>query len=147
MFRFHWFHVRIIRYSSYDLLIPRIHVYSYVPRIYTGERPLRVKQCVREKLGLVFSRKIRTLAEKTVLTVGYHTQSHTLDISQYQVVSSLCSTVAPPFFFFCTHLLSSFWTSRGHRCRPVSPPGTCLQFLSRILVGFSNPTTRRFFIE
>ena len=26
--------------------------------------------------------------------------------------------------FFCSHLLvlSSFWTSRGHRCRPFSPP-------------------------
>ena len=26
------------------------------------------------------------------------------------------------FFFFLTLLLSSFWTSRGHRCRPFSPP-------------------------
>ena len=28
------------------------------------------------------------------------------------------------FSFFFTHLLllSSFWTSRGHRCRPFSPP-------------------------
>ena len=25
------------------------------------------------------------------------------------------------FFVFFTHLLSSFWTSRGHRCRPFSP--------------------------
>ena len=25
------------------------------------------------------------------------------------------------FFFFRTLLLSSFWTSRGHRCRPFSP--------------------------
>ena len=48
--------------------------------------------------------------------------------------------------FFHTHLLSSFWTSRGHRCRPFPPPGSCLQFLSRI-TGFSNPTARRFFIE
>ena len=46
-----------------------------------------------------------------------------------------------PFFFFA-HLLSSFWTSRGHRCRPFFPPGTCHRFLSRI--GFSNPTARRF---
>ena len=43
-----------------------------------------------------------------------------------------------PFF-----ILSSFWTSRGHRCRPLFPPGSCFQFLSRI--GFSNPTARRFF--
>ena len=42
-----------------------------------------------------------------------------------------------------TSLLPSFWTSRGHRCRPCFPPGSCLQFLSRI--GFSNPTARRFF--
>ena len=26
------------------------------------------------------------------------------------------------FFFFFTLVLSSFWTSRGHRCRPLSPP-------------------------
>ena len=26
------------------------------------------------------------------------------------------------FFFVNTHLLSSFWTSRGHRFRPFSPP-------------------------
>ena len=25
-------------------------------------------------------------------------------------------------FFFLTLLLSSFWTSRGHRCRPFPPP-------------------------
>ena len=48
-------------------------------------------------------------------------------------------------FFLFTLLLFSFWTtSRGHRCRPLSP-GSCLQFLSRI--GSSNPTARRFFIE
>ena len=49
------------------------------------------------------------------------------------------------FFFLHTHLFSSFWTSRGHRCRPFPPPGSCLQFVSRI--GFSNPTACRFFIE
>ena len=56
-------------------------------------------------------------------------------------------TIKPALFCFCfsTLLLSSFWTSRGHRCRPLSPLGSFLQFLSRI--GFSNPTTRRFFIE
>ena len=31
------------------------------------------------------------------------------------------------YFFFVTLLLSSFWTSRGHRCRPFSA-GFCLQF-------------------
>ena len=25
------------------------------------------------------------------------------------------------FFFFCTLVLSSLWTSRGHRCRPLPP--------------------------
>ena len=49
------------------------------------------------------------------------------------------------FFFFFSLLLFSFWTSRGHRCRLFPPPGSCLQFLSRI--GSSNPTARRFFIE
>ena len=60
--------------------------------------------------------------------------------------SSIFSSEVPKFFFFFhTHLLCSFGTSRGHRCRPFSPPGSCLQFLSRI--GFSNPTACRFFIE
>ena len=50
------------------------------------------------------------------------------------------------FFFFLTLLLSSFWTSRGwSQVSSLLPPGSCLQFLSRI--GFSNPTARRFFIE
>ena len=40
------------------------------------------------------------------------------------------------FFFFGTLLLSSFWTSRDHRCRPsLPPPGYCLHFFLRI--GFS----------
>ena len=34
------------------------------------------------------------------------------------------------FLFFHTLILSSFWTSRGHRCRPFSfPPGSRLQFI------------------
>ena len=45
-------------------------------------------------------------------------------------------------FFFLTLLLSSFWTSRGHRCRPFFPPVLAFNFLSRI--GFSNPTASRF---
>ena len=49
------------------------------------------------------------------------------------------------FFFFHTHLLSSLWASRGHRCRPCSPPVLAFIYLS--CIGFSNPTTRRFFIE
>ena len=44
-------------------------------------------------------------------------------------------------FVFSRFYFSSFWTSCGLRCRPFSPPGTCLQFLSRI--GFSVPTARR----
>ena len=34
------------------------------------------------------------------------------------------------FFFFLTLLLSSFWTSRGHRCRPSSP-----RFLPSIFIA------------
>ena len=44
-------------------------------------------------------------------------------------------------FFLLSILLSSFWASCGLRCRPFSPPGTCLQFLSPI--GSSIPTARR----
>ena len=32
------------------------------------------------------------------------------------------------FFFFHTHLLSSFRTSRGHRCRPFFPPVLAFNF-------------------
>ena len=45
------------------------------------------------------------------------------------------------FFLLHTHLLSSFWTSRGHRCRPFSPPVLALNFYR---IRFSNPTARRF---
>ena len=48
-------------------------------------------------------------------------------------------------FFFRTLLLSSFLKSRDHRCRPFPPPGSCLQFLSRI--WFNNLTARRLLID
>ena len=32
------------------------------------------------------------------------------------------------FVFFCTLLLSSFWTSRGHRCLSFSPPVLAFNF-------------------
>ena len=33
------------------------------------------------------------------------------------------------YFFFCTLLvLSTFWTSRGHRCRPFFPPVLAFNF-------------------
>ena len=31
-------------------------------------------------------------------------------------------------YFFFTLLLSSFWTSHGHRCRPFSPPVLAFRF-------------------
>ena len=34
------------------------------------------------------------------------------------------------FFFVHTHLLSSFWTSRVHRCRPFSPPVLAFNFIA-----------------
>ena len=51
-----------------------------------------------------------------------------------------------PFVFFVSHtftfqLLEKPWL----QVSSLLPPGSCLQFLSRI--GFSNPTARRFFIE
>ena len=53
----------------------------------------------------------------------------------YHESNRLCLGIVYPkrlslfFFSFCTLLLSSFfWISRGHRCRPFSPPGSCLQF-------------------
>ena len=38
----------------------------------------------------------------------------------------LCLRTKLPYFF--TLLLSSFWTSRGHRCRPFSPPVLAFNF-------------------
>ena len=34
------------------------------------------------------------------------------------------------FFFFRTPLLSSFWTSRGHRCRPFPTPVLAFNFIA-----------------
>ena len=51
-------------------------------------------------------------------------------------------------FYFPAQLVGGFlpsaifWTSRGHRCRPFSPPVRAFNFLWRI--GFSIPTARRF---
>ena len=36
--------------------------------------------------------------------------------------------VSASFFSCCTLVLSSFWTSRGHRCRPFSPPVLAFNF-------------------
>ena len=47
--------------------------------------------------------------------------------------------------FFLTFLLSSSWTSRGHRCRPLSPPFLVLQFF--IAHRIDQSTARRYFIE
>ena len=33
-------------------------------------------------------------------------------------------------FIFSRNLLSSFWTSRGHRCRPFSPPALVFNFIA-----------------
>ena len=47
-------------------------------------------------------------------------------------------------FFFLTPLLSSFWTSRGHRCRPFYPPVLAFNFYRAygsaipLLVDFSS---------
>ena len=47
-------------------------------------------------------------------------------------------------FLFHIHLLSSFWTSRGHRCRPVFPPVVAVNFYCEwgsaipLLVDFSS---------
>ena len=52
------------------------------------------------------------------------------------------------FFFFFSHTSTFRLLDNKPWSQEVSsllPPGSCLQFLSRI--GFSNPTTRRFFIK
>ena len=38
------------------------------------------------------------------------------------------TSIYPTYFYLDTHLLSSFWTSRGHRCRPFFPPVLAFNF-------------------
>ena len=49
---------------------------------------------------------------------------HKHDTNWYIVI--IAGTVF--LFFFHTHILSSFRTSRGHRCRPFSPPVLAFNF-------------------
>ena len=79
------------------------------------------------------------------MSMGRMTNAHART-KQSTILTS--KRLAPPavfIFLFLALLLSSFWTSRGHKCRPFSPPVLAFSFLSRI--GFSNLTARRFFIE
>ena len=49
------------------------------------------------------------------------------------------------FFFFLHTSTLQVLDKPWSQVSPLPPPGSCLQFLSRI--GFSNPTARRYFIE
>ena len=51
----------------------------------------------------------------------------TLGITTVTVSVSVTCTVTVTFFFR-TLLFSSFWTSRGHRCRPFPPPVLAFNF-------------------
>ena len=70
----------------------------------------------------------------------------------HEILSSGCAVslfskmILGEFFFLHTLLLSSFWTSRGYRCRPFYPPVLAFNFYCAH-VGFSNPTARRFSID
>ena len=48
------------------------------------------------------------------------------------------SLMLPFLFFFLTLLLSSFWTSRGHTCRPFSPPFLAFNFYRAYMVQQSH---------
>ena len=93
----------------------------------------------------------------TLLCARFQRSSRVRDIEQ--VSSSEKKTCAPlsyicnTFSFFSSRVYVIYYFQlldkpRGHRCRVPSspPPGSCLQFLSRI-IGFSNPSARRFVIE
>ena len=63
--------------------------------------------CLRNPAGFLACPSVPTIAIASAVTTGgprYYSDS------------------ASFFFLFLTLLLSSFWTSRGHRCRPFSPP-------------------------
>ena len=49
------------------------------------------------------------------------------------------------FFFSSSHFYFQLLDKPWSQVLSLLPPGSCLQFLSRI--GFSNPTARRFFME
>ena len=71
---------------------------------------------------------------------GHRTGSSHSGVEEYQV----CTTQPVVVYFFSQtstfQLLDKPWS----QVSSLLPPGSCLQFLSRI--GFSNPTARRFFI-
>ena len=51
------------------------------------------------------------------------------------------------FFFFFSHFTFQLLDKPWSQVSSLLPPGACLQFLSRLLTGFSNPAARRFFIS
>ena len=57
-----------------------------------------------------------------------HTRINSLEL--FLVHKLTCGTrESVSFFFFFSHtLLSSFWTYRGHRCRPFFPPILAFNF-------------------
>ena len=57
-----------------------------------------------------------------------HGSNYKLCPKKFRLCQSMGAT--PSFFFFVSPalFLSSFWTSRGHRCRPFSPPVLAFKF-------------------
>ena len=115
------------------------------------------REAEREPDGLLFGRRQKgqtsdkPLHHRTSLQLNHHKceavyvcssrrTAVLVPLSTHLLWSSFCST----FFISrtCTfQLLDRPWS----QVSSLLPPGSCLQFLSR--VGFSNPTARRFFIE
>ena len=57
--------------------------------------------------------------------------------TQLTRVEQLQQQVRDRYFFFRTLLLSSFWTSCGHRCRPFSPLVVAFNFSSSVAISRS----------
>ena len=67
-------------------------------------------------------RPSRLLSRYVVVVVVVVVVVFTLTLIIKSVVTGQASIFYFLLFFFFTLVLSIFWTSRGHRCRPFSPP-------------------------
>ena len=123
--------------------------FAHIARLNRRKRNA-VRGCVRSTIIIVSVAALPPIVY--IIRLGRLGDLHGCITGLITRIMMLRATTAVFFVLFCifrthgTHLLSSFfWTSRGHRCRPFSPPVLAFDFLSRI--GFSNPAARRFFIE
>ena len=96
----------------------------------------------------------RTIREQRILMISYDVLSKSAVPESLVTAAPVFPHVETPdylFIYVFVYLFSQhfYFPASGQAVVtgvvPSPPPGSCLQLLSRI--GFSNPTTRRLFIE